>query len=80
MSDACTEHDLHRMVLFVHDKYKELPDDFESHLFVAEPIKLTRFFTTYARLMSDKNNNSVGWHHNFLTHAVQLGHLKIMID
>ena len=70
MSDACTEHDMYQLVLFVHDKYKEPPVDFNNHLFVTDPIKLTRFYSAYARLMSDKNNNLVGWHHNSLTHAV----------
>ena len=70
MSDACTEHDLFRLVLFVQDKYKELPIDFDGHLLVVDPVKLTRFYSAYARLMSDKNNNLVGWHHNSLTHAV----------
>jgi len=79
MLDACTENDLHRIVLFVHNKYKDLPDDFDGHLFLQDSIKLSGFFTTYARLMSEKNK-AVGWHPNVLSHAVRLNHLKIMID
>ena len=67
----CVQNERHELVGYVHDKYKELSEDFDFKGICSETYQVQEFFRMYAEKISMKEGN-VSWHLGLLKHAVYL--------
>ena len=67
---------MHDLVNYVHNKYKDLPKDFNFTAVTSKNLNVEKFYRLYSEKVALKNKN-IGWHPAMLKHAVHLDFVHI---